>query len=51
MAVVVGRAGEIMPAGELRGVLGRIDQGQRKQGLDDTKVKRKAPSQGLSYLF
>lgn len=32
MAVVVGRAEKIRPAGELRGVLGRIDQGERQQG-------------------
>ena len=30
VAVVVGRAEEIMPAGKLRGLLGRFNQGERK---------------------
>lgn len=34
MAVVVGRAEKIMPARQLRRVLGWFDQGQRQQGHD-----------------
>ena len=40
---MVGGAEEIMPAGELRGVLGRIDQGQRQQGhYEEIKKPRRS---------
>lgn len=39
MAVVVGRAEKIRPAGELRGVLGWFNESQRQQG-HDAQMKR-----------
>lgn len=38
MAVVVGRAEKIMPARQLRGLLGWFNQGECQQGLVDTTV-------------
>ena len=42
---MVGRTERIRPTGQLRGVLGGVDQGQRQQGYDEEmKRARKGPS-------
>ena len=49
MAVVVGRAEEIMPAGELRGLLGGFNQGERQQGHDASVIKVSPSIEGLYF--
>ena len=54
MAAVVGNAGSMTPsfrpAGELRGVLGWLNKGQRQQGCDAQAVKESPSIEGLFLL-
>lgn len=48
---MVGRAEKVRPAGELRGVLGRVNTGQRQQGYDAQAVKKSPSIEGAYFYF